>query len=584
MTGFTGIFLRDRNAKLPRDMAAKLRGGLSRFAGEAISSYQSPGFFLCAFDIGAWPRDASLSTGDKHVFAAAGDPVGETGRESLPTRIERKEQVCRALQQSDDAALTRFVGSYAAVLFDADSHRVTLCVDRLGLRPLYVHSTAQQITFATSLRVLRLALGEAAEPDEAGIAQIALFGQGLGDSTPIRNTIVLQPAEKIVVESERTHRTRYFRWDQIEPIDVSADEACKRLKTAFQRAVARRRQTHPEEWAFLSGGMDSRCVVGALVESGASVASFSSSIAGTADAVIAPMVAASMGTRHHTNLRTPEQRMSIVSDSFALYARRHFEPAMKLFAESGFCMWSGDGGSVGMGHVYLTEAMVEAARRDDRGALLQSINPHVGRFVRRTLRSGFVERFRSHASAALEHEIARCTPPEKGRLPFLFYLLNDQHRHLFGHYEDIDRSRIELLTPFYDMDFLAEIVAMPIDLFLGHKLYNRWMNHFPAYVHGLPWQAYPGHEPCPHPLPAGAITQWDGDIYRTAAVDRTMSLLVRQIKRNAPQPVWSYLSRTALTGFDWAARLGFRRYNYEVQFARTIAEAIGADLTLDQAA
>jgi hypothetical protein len=43
---------------------------------------------------------------------------------------------------------------------------------------------------------------------------------------------------------------------------------------------------------------------------------------------------------------------------------------------------------------------------------------------------------------------------------------------------------------------------------VGHRLYNAALRFFPSIVSAVPWQTYPGHEPCPIPLPVGAIDQW----------------------------------------------------------------------------
>ena len=91
-------------------------------------------------------------------------------------------------------------------------------------------------------------------------------------------------------------------------------------------------------------------------------------------------------------------------------------------------------------------------------------------------------------------------------------MANDQFRHLHHHYEFIDEYRCELMTPFFDSDFLRYLLSIPIDRFLGHAFYYNWMERFPASVREVPWQAYPGHLPCPLPLSPEemqARSQWE---------------------------------------------------------------------------
>ena len=72
-------------------------------------------------------------------------------------------------------------------------------------------------------------------------------------------------------------------------------------------------------------------------------------------------VAAAFGTRHVTWHRTPADRILTALDPFAMYAREHFPSSQG--AAGARRLWSGDGGSVTLGHVYMSSATVEAAGR-----------------------------------------------------------------------------------------------------------------------------------------------------------------------------------------------------------------------------
>jgi hypothetical protein len=86
---------------------------------------------------------------------------------------------------------------------------------------------------------------------------------------------------------------------------------------------------------------------------------------------------------------------------------------------------------------------------------------------------------------------------------------NDQRRHLAAHFEDIDLHRMEFHLPFFDGQFLELIMSVPVDACLGHRFYMSWLSGFPDLVRSTPWQTYPGHVPCPLPIPAELRYQWD---------------------------------------------------------------------------
>ena len=109
----------------------------------------------------------------------------------------------------------------------------------------------------------------------------------------------------------------------------------------------------------------------------------------------------------------------------------------------------------------------------------------------------------------LLEELADINASDAGRELHLLLMLNDQRRHLAEHFESIDLNRLEYHLPFFDSDFVASVFRVPIDVSLGHHLYMLWLRHFSEVVVSVPWQAYPGHEPCPLPIPNELAYQWE---------------------------------------------------------------------------
>ncbi len=164
-----------------------------------------------------------------------------------------------------------------------------------------------------------------------------------------------------------------------------------------------------------------------------------------------------------------------------------------------------------------------------------------------TLRRGILE----------ELEDIRCD--DGGRAFHLFLMLNDQRRHLFAHFENIDRHRLELHLPFYDSDFLALVLSVPVELCLGHRFYTKFLAHFAPAVTCVPWQTYPGHEPCPLPVPPDLGYQWEAG--RRRAARRPLRLG----NGDFPDPLFS---RPQLRLAALAHRVGLRDYDYLIDALR----------------
>ncbi len=212
----------------------------------------------------------------------------------------------------------------------------------------------------------------------------------------------------------------------------------------------------------------------------------------------------------------PEVQGLMARELRALYGERAVLPPA----------WSGDGGSVGFGHVYTEPTAIEALRA---GQLNEAIRRFLGHFKfgipRGIVTDQAHPRIQSAMIRAIQEEIRSYDPLSRDRWLWLFLLCNEQRHHLRAHFEELDINRLELILPFFDWRFLAYICALPIDECLWHQAYNRFFDLLPESARAAPWQTYPGHVPCPLPMPADAITQWENRLHwRVRLMNRMVSL------------------------------------------------------------
>jgi asparagine synthase (glutamine-hydrolysing) len=545
---------------------------LSR-SGDRIHSFMDGHAFIAFFDNGAYEPDRALIRSAGTVTCVSGDPliVADNGLDNDPAASARVVAAALAAGAGDDV-LERTKGSFSAASWNGQTRTLMLCADALALRPVYVYLDAERCVFATNLRTLRKLMGNSLDIDEQGLAEHLLIGQSLGGRTVHRGVRLLRPAELLTIGTSTVEERRYSDWSSIPRHDADENAICVALYKAFIQAI-RRRSRRATEDAFLSGGLDSRCVVAGLMDIGRSVRTFGSSYENSADHVIGNMVARAFGTEHTAHLRDPYDYL-VTATNHAVFASMEFPRGGDSKKGKGRFIWSGDGGSVGMGHVYLDEAkmaLVAGPLSDE--ALCHLFGQLAGRGSR-TIHPETNRRMRRLALAGLRSEFEQIQPAHKERRLFLFYLLNDQMRHLYLHYEEIDLHGVEFVTPFYDRDFLTIVVASPVGMFLRHHLYNLWVTRFKTQAASLPWQVYPGHEPGPHALPQGIVLQWRNDWYRGHTARRISARIVSQILRTADPRLWAFISRMPLRGLRLLNLIGIEWYNYELQHARRIFEAI----------
>jgi hypothetical protein len=227
-------------------------------------------------------------------------------------------------------------------------------------------------------------------------------------------------------------------------------------------------------------------------------------------------------------------------------------------------LWSGDGGSVGVGLVYVDADMLPLAREGRWSEVLDLFllrygSRPLGRLYRRQVAPTVLR----VPYEGLTEELALLGRAEAGRRLHLLLMVNDQRRHLATFYEDIDLHRLEMQTPFFDAEFLEAVLATPLEDGLRHRLYHRWLGEFPPAVRAVPWQTYPRHEACPLPVPPGLSGQWD--VARTrrlqAARRRGRLATLRRVRRSADFPI-AILRRSILAWYELAFGLGLRDYGY----------------------
>ena len=233
--------------------------------------------------------------------------------------------------------------------------------------------------------------------------------------------------------------------------------------------------------------------------------------------------------------------------------------------------WSGEGGSVGLGHVHLTDGIAKLLRRGD---IDEAIDEHLRleyaqvspRLFRKEVSGAMLQIVRG----GIRDELGALDHPDPARGFYIHLLVNDQHRKLASHFENIDLHRLEFQLPFFDSAFLESIVATPVDVCLRHSLYVKWLSRFADAVTSVAWQAYPGHVPCAIASGVDLDYQWSKDYQRAerqASKDRVMAQ-ARRLLNGGPFPE-KLLDRRTLRLAALAHRTGLRDYGYLIGPAHT---------------
>ena len=512
MTVFAGAFSLKKNRGIPLEMKGALSENLctgNRDNGRR-SVHDSVRIFLARWDSGAYAEPAWRDDPDGSICTLAGDPL----------LLQEDQRLCRDSQMAQIApsgnplsenALSHCRGSFALAHYVATTETLYLSTDAIGLRSIYYTVQDDLLIFSTALRVLEAITQVKKKLSLLGMAENAAFSFPLAERTPYEGISVLREAEILITRSGGVDLRSYYDWATAEPIADNPTQAAAQIFATFQEAIRIRAGSDKRVYSFLSGGMDSRAIVATLIGLGRHVEALNFSAEHSQDQRYAQSFAqlASEKCTLHCLPGGIYPNFSFL----ALAAKSKLERKNGTSVDRPSFIWSGDGGSVGLGHVYMDEPMLEHADRGDVQAAIR----HFFDFNRIGLPTGVLtasarKRLPAMLFNSVLDEVNRYPRTDVGRRIYLFLLFNDQRRHLFKHFETIDQHGLELLTPFYDTRFLAAVAATPSRWGILHRLYSQFFQHLPAFALKTPWQTYPGHVPCPLPHDERATYQWTGEL------------------------------------------------------------------------
>jgi asparagine synthase (glutamine-hydrolysing) len=190
-----------------------------------------------------------------HVFRSDGDT----------------EVILRAYEQWGNACVERLVGMWAFALYDAADRSLLVSRDRLGIKPVYVHCTADRMVFASEIKAIVAYLHQMGEPLRANHSSIATYvATGLVDGlehTFFEGISRMPAASNLVLRGERVEQRMY--WDLparaaavSANLDGAREQPWQTLLQSLDEAVRVHLRSDVPLGVCLSGGLDSSALVG----------------------------------------------------------------------------------------------------------------------------------------------------------------------------------------------------------------------------------------------------------------------------------------------------------------------------------
>jgi asparagine synthase (glutamine-hydrolysing) len=193
-------------------------------------------------------------------------------------------------------------GTFVAAIWDRPRRRMVLVNDRFGMKPLYYARIPDGLAFASEIKALLAYPAVSSDLDPRGVAQFFTFGHLLNEETLYHAIKVLPAAGWLEYDTdegrlalERTWRLEVGQGSST----LSGIDAIDQIDAAFGRAVERCVSGGRRLGLSLSGGMDSRAVLGAINTKQTPITTVSLGMPGSIDTLSAERMARAAGCEHH---------------------------------------------------------------------------------------------------------------------------------------------------------------------------------------------------------------------------------------------------------------------------------------------
>jgi len=210
------------------------------------------------------------------------------------------ETIVHAWEEYGERCVTKLRGMFAFAIWDSRREVMFCARDRLGIKPFYFYTDSAQFAFASEIKSLIQLSGVPREVDPAAVGEFLSRRYVVAPNTMLKGIRKLQPGHSILVTGKGHQVNRY--WDlQLNPdVRIGESEALERLDNLLRECVLTHLAADVPVGAFLSGGLDSSCVVALMSQLGAISKTFSIGYnSAESELTYARIVADHFQTEHH---------------------------------------------------------------------------------------------------------------------------------------------------------------------------------------------------------------------------------------------------------------------------------------------
>ncbi|HQW83999.1 MAG TPA: asparagine synthase (glutamine-hydrolyzing) [Ferruginibacter sp.] len=230
------------------------------------------------------------------------------------------EVILHAYSEWGSAALQKFIGMFAFVIYDENKKQLFACRDRAGVKPFFYYFKDGLFLFGSELKALLQHPSFTKEINTDAVAAFLQFGYVPTPNCIFNDTYKLKPGHYLILDlqTKTLQTTRYWNvYDAYNKpkLDISLPDAITETEKVLTSAFQYRMVSDVPVGVFLSGGYDSTCVTAILQKNNSEkIKTFTIGVpdAGLNEAPFAKQIANYLGTDHTEYYCTQKEALEIV--------------------------------------------------------------------------------------------------------------------------------------------------------------------------------------------------------------------------------------------------------------------------------
>jgi asparagine synthase (glutamine-hydrolysing) len=377
--------------------------------------------------------------------------------------------ILHLLEEKGTQIIKSLNGSFVLALWDFKRNLLTIANDRYGLRPLYYFWQDHLFIFASEMKSILTFREVEKEIDSQALAEFFSINFILGERTLFKHIKVLNPASILTFKDGTLKIEKYW-----EPVVGETEtrfdqkEAIEKAHTLLLQAVERQMDDQKPKGCYLSGGLDSRTILGVVDQLGYKIPAFTYGRVGCDDQKGAELISKRLGMENFFFEVSPDylrhwSRPGVwLTEGMTRVAFEGLECLGKI-REKASILFNGFGGNDLMGHLSfgLLEFVYRRKSKDWMSGFFDKVNEPFSEELlsklflpsyfpqgKERVFGAFADLLTSYPEKSVYNKIYHFFIREKARKSLLYGLL-------------VDSGMIEYRVPFYDYDLVDFLLTIP---------------------------------------------------------------------------------------------------------------------------